>query len=292
MTTDYLIPPPMPASFGTEFKLPTYSQPLPLERLNPHENDADITFKEEEHVYFYKGQKLEKSVTEIVASYFTKFDRDSALRMMKNGKNWPRAEYMTKSGIVWTDAQILASWDKIGLYARHQGTWMHSQIERFLNALNITEGVEGTTPEINQFFEFYDKVIIAREILPFRTEWRICAHKHGFAGSVDFVGKLKNGEYVIIDWKRSQKLSTSLNNSYGKRGLHPLEHIEDTEASKYFLQLNIYRYVLQEYYGIKISSMILASFHPKLPTFFCLDVPVWDNEVSLVLKDLEMNKSE
>jgi len=287
---DYTIPPELPVNFGIGFKPHSYSQPLPLERLNPHPHDKDISFDEPNHVYFYKGGKIDVSVTGVVENYFSKFDKHAALNSMKNGRKWPRPEYMNKQGVPFTDAQIFSMWDSTGLFARNQGTWMHLQIERYLNALNITEGAEGRAPELAQFFEFYDRVLAKNEILPYRTEWRICAPQQGIAGSVDFVGKAKDGSFVLVDWKRSKKLPESVGNSYGRRGLHPISHIEDTEASKYFLQLNIYRYILQEVYGLKISRVILASFHPHFSSFFSLDVPVWDAEVALVLKDVEAKR--
>jgi hypothetical protein len=73
---------------------------------------------------------------------------------------------------------------------------------------------------------------------------------------------------------------------YGKLGKYPLDHLDDCEASKYFLQLNMYRHILQKHYNIVVSSMTLTSFHPQASTYFCTDVPFWDTEVEKVLEDL------
>lgn len=89
---------------------------------------------------------------------------------------------------------------------------MHANIERILNKLETSLDV----PELMQFSQFDESVIKARNITPYRTEWRIAAPDLGIGGSVDFVGKLEDGSYVIIDWKRSKNLPKTMYVSYGK----------------------------------------------------------------------------
>jgi ATP-dependent exoDNAse (exonuclease V) beta subunit len=76
--------------------------------------------------------------------------------------------------------------------------------------------VDRNIPELLQFLEFKKEVLDATSIKPFRTEWRIHAADINIAGSVDFVGKTANNEYIIIDWKRSKNLSSSNKFSYGR----------------------------------------------------------------------------
>jgi hypothetical protein len=276
---DFAGRPATPVSFGEEFTVPAYSDTLPLENINEHELDKRIRFDEAPHEYFFDGKKVSTSVTAVVESYFEKFDAEEAITKMKRSGRWPRPEYMMKNGVVWTDAQIKAYWDGVGLFARNRGTWMHYNIERYLNNLVPSEDCQ----EMSMFYKFYDEVIVSEKVMPWRTEWRICDPEHDLAGSVDFVGKLPDGTYAIMDWKRSKNLANSLGNSYGRRGKAPLEHVEDTDASKYFLQLNIYRYILQKHYGIRVTKMILASFHPAENSYFQIHAPIWDGEVSTVL---------
>ena len=66
---------------------------------------------------------------------------------------------------------------------------------------------------------FYDDVIRAKDIQPYRTEWRIAAPDCGVAGSIDFVGKFPDNTYALVDWKRSKDLGGNLNNKYGKRAV-------------------------------------------------------------------------
>lgn len=274
-------PVPLTNFSGPAFHIPPYITPLPLETMNKHVLDSNIRFEEKGHKYYYEGKPMDRSVTALVDSFFGKFDADDAIAKMKKGNNWPRAEYMTKGGKVWTDEQIKTSWDMTGENARNRGTYLHWNIERIVNgyAACASDGL----PELKQFLDFYDEVVIPQKITPFRSEWRIAAPDLSLAGSVDFVGKEEGGDYVIMDWKRSKKLPTTLDNKYGKRGLPPLTHLDDCEGAKYSLQLNVYRYILQKYYGISVSKMILASFHPSLSGYFMISVPVMEAEVEAIL---------
>lgn len=277
------VKPETPISFGQEFHIEPYTQPLPLSIINVHELDEKITFDEDAHEYFVHGEKMQFSVTQIVESFFEKFDPDEAIIKMKRSARWPRPEYMMKNGTIWTDAQIKQYWDGVGQYARNRGTWMHYNIERYLNNLIPSEDL----PEMRMFYAFYDEVIAPRKIIPWRTEWRIHAPEHNLAGSVDFVGRAPDGTYVLMDWKRSKNLSTNMDSAYGRRGKAPLEHVDDCDGSKYTLQLNIYRYILQKHYNIKVSKMYLASFHPTANAYFSAEVPIWENEVKAVLEQVD-----
>ena len=136
---------------------------------------------------------------------------------------------------------------------------------------------------LQHFDQFYNEVVVKRGIEPWRTEWRIAAPDISLGGSVDFVGKCLDGTYAIIDWKRSKNLEANINNGYGRKAKTPLEHIDDCEGSKYFLQLNLYRYILQKYYNLNISTMILTSFHPNQAKYFHIDVPIWENEIESIM---------
>jgi hypothetical protein len=52
------------------------------------------------------------------------------------------------------------------------------------------------------------------------------------------------------------------------------------------LQLNIYCYLLEMYYQISVSRMVLASFHPNLERTFVLEVPRLSIEIGRIIDDL------
>jgi hypothetical protein len=255
-----------------------------LQLANPHPLDDSITFNEKDHVYTFRGQRVQHSVTEVVGSLCESFDATYAVDLMKKSRNWPRPDYSSRDGTPWTDEQIRQFWEGMGTYARNRGTWMHYNIERYFNGYAPATD----SPEISQFFSFHREVMAAAGIQPWRTEWRICDPRRSLAGSVDFVGRLPDGTFCIVDWKRSKKVKVSTSSStskgkFDKSMQAPLQHLDDSETQKYFLQLNVYRHILQTLYGVPVSRMMLGVFHPTLPAYQAVEVPLMDREVQLLL---------
>jgi ATP-dependent exoDNAse (exonuclease V) beta subunit len=147
---------------------------------------------------------------------------------------------------------------------------MHYNIERHFNGLTPSKNL----PEMSQFYNFEKLWITDQQVTPLRTEWKIAAPEWNLGGTIDFVGKKSDGTYVIMDWKRSLKLESNLTNSFSQKALPPIENVDDCDGIKYFLQMNLYKHILETKYNIKVSSMVLVSFHAKLPHFLAVEVPV------------------
>lgn len=254
--------------FGAGFKIPSNPDPLELEKLNAHENDSRLEFDSELHKYYIDGKPVLNSVTEIVGSFFEEFDAELAVTKMMGGRNWPRPEYLDKAGNPMEKEDILKKWESTGTFARNLGTYMHWNIEKYLNGID-----HEPSPEIQQFVNFNSAMIEDRDITPHRTEWRVFDPVRRIAGTIDFVGRRANGNYVIIDWKRAKDLQTKLANIY-RKAKPPLDYLDDCSGVKYSLQLNMYRYILQTYYGIIVDEMLVVSFHPNLENYFYFPVEV------------------
>ena len=73
---------------------------------------------------------------------------------------------------------------------------------------------------------------------------------------------------------------------------YPIDHIDECDGSKYFLQLNIYRYILHKYYDMSVSYMAVASFHPNTgDSYFMVEVPVWEREVESVFEEMASGRT-
>ena len=71
--------------------------------------------------------------------------------------------------------------------------------------------------------------------------------------------------------------------------LPPLSHIPDTSVWHYRLQLNIYAYIVQKYYGHSVSGMTIVCCHPDNEGEPWLDAVPWMvDDVEKVLKSDEM----
>ena len=69
---------------------------------------------------------------------------------------------------------------------------------------------------MRKFYAFKEKYITSRDIIPYRTEWKIYGEDESIAGTVDFVGKKPDGTFVIFDWKTTAAMHRKFHNEYGK----------------------------------------------------------------------------
>ena len=134
---------------------------------------------------------------------------------------------------------LIADWDVAADY----GTSAYEELERW-----IKDGIGPVaTKAINgkdwlQHYKLKSDIDILSEVIVYSTELSI-------AGTVDILAKDNStGLYEIIDWKTSKKIEMV---SYGqKMGTHEItKNIMDCNFYHYSLQLSLYRYILETYYG-------------------------------------------
>lgn len=265
-----------------------------LEVKNAHPLDDCILFNEHKHEYEVNGQPAAYSVTSAISRFFTPFNADAAIASMMSKKDWPRPEYIGSNGAALSVDEIKRIWEATRVGASSSGTSLHTEIETYINRFSglsnkqqLNDAVT-TSPELQQFIDFFRSRIIAEDIAPFRTEWRIAVRDGSLAGCIDFVGRRSDGTFVIGDWKRSRKFH-EWQSSYGKKCRPPLQHMPQCDASKYALQVNLYRYILEKYYGMTVSSMFVASFHSDLSSAGVMVVPRCDKEIHSMLASLHID---
>ena len=210
-------------------------------KMNNNIDDSLVFLEESTHTYSLKdNQDVEfTSVTTYVSEFFEKFDQLKIAKKLIN----TNIKYAHR-----TVEDIISDWDK----ARDYGTFVHKQIEDQLTGVSEATDLRAqyAVKWLNEFLNNRNHDLYAEKII-FSKELQI-------AGTMDILIRLKDSnEYVIIDWKTNKKLSKKSFNH--KMGTHPLtSNIEDCKYNVYAFQLSLYRYILEEYYGIKIKQQIIA----------------------------------
>ena len=145
---------------------------------------------------------------------------------------------------------------------------MHKQIENFLKG----QPYDSSTIELQHFLKFYNEQILKRGLTFDSAEYAIELKDSNIAGTVDALFKKPNGEYVIVDWKRSKHLIIDgYPKKYGfGRGLSVLAHLDNSSYYKYEVQQSFYKYILEKDYGIKVSSMILVVLYPDYDRYYTI----------------------
>ena len=258
------------------------------------------------HIRFYAhGHKYEiisdlrsryTSVTTWNKYLFPKFDADAVIANIMRGKNWnPQNKYWGQ-----TPEQIKASWFSSGASVAEAGTNLHEQIESFMNNSELPAGythrdllnhyrasedpvVRG--PEWQFFLKFVEE---NPDLKPYRTEWMIYHEDAKIAGSIDMIYENPDGSLSIYDWKRSKDITSE--NTWNKFALNPLvAHIPDTNFWHYALQLNTYKYILEDKYGRRIRELNLVRIHPDHPaqTYELIPVPILTKELDELFTELK-----
>lgn len=225
-----------------------------------HEREKRIEFEPKQHVYRIDGKEGFTSVTTKIGQFFPPFRRHMIIsQMVKSNKN--KMSYQ----------QISDLWESKASF----GSSVHELIENYL-----TDGIEptGITPDqqvcFDQFLDFWRK-LSERGIKCWRPEMRIFSEKFMLAGSIDLLVEFNDGSIELYDWKCLPLLRKNASHY----GYPPLQNYPDTNTSHYIVQLNLYKFILEEHYDIKIAAIHLVQLHHTLPTWQLVVLP--DNQQSI-----------
>lgn len=88
-------PPPAPTSFEEDYVLPAHYE-KPLQTINSHPLDSNLSFYEIPHVYTWNDVPTSASVTALAHGFEKPFIADEAIQLMKSSRSqaWPRLEYV------------------------------------------------------------------------------------------------------------------------------------------------------------------------------------------------------
>lgn len=250
------------------------------------QRDERISFIEETHVYLIDNvhDKEYYSVTQFVHQFIQHFDADHIINKMMISPKWKESKYYNK-----TKEAILEEWDTLRDTAAKLGTQMHLAIEQFYNVMidplsieqNQQDPETTSTIEYNYFLNFYKN---HNHLLPLRTEWRIFDEVYKIAGSIDMVFQDptdSSGKSICIyDWKRSKEIKEK---NWFQKCLPPLSHLDDCNYNHYSLQLNVYKFIIERNYGLRVTQLAIVVMHPNNANYIKIDIPVLDYEIECIM---------
>jgi hypothetical protein len=243
---------------------------------NRHPRDLCIEFDEPTHRYTVNGTSAGwSSCTGFLHSFFPHFDPDGTIRKMMKSPKWPQSKYYGMSA-----ADIKAQWSNSGKDASEAGTAMHLGIEMFHNsAEHLIDPAAKDSVEWRYFQNYWKEC--GEDLEPYRTEWEVWSEEHKLAGSIDMIYRRKSdGKFVIYDWKRSKDIKTA--NDF-ESGYPPLNHLPNCNYWHYTLQLNVYKWFLETFYGLEVAELYLIILHPDNTNYRRLRLNILEDEVQDML---------
>lgn len=252
--------------------------------------DERISFEEEGHIYLLDDERQLTPVSSVYSKFFVPFDSDY----------WAERK---ASSMPITAEQLKEQWACDGQRASFAGTHLHKQIEEYLNGDQYMAPMcrftfdgkfvkEDKIIDIGTEIEYFKQFVRDVRFTPFRTEWRVFDEELGMAGTIDLIARCDDGTYEFYDWKRSKSLIDETghvckSNKFETCGINGLEHIYDCSFWHYALQQNLYKYIVEKCYGLKISAMHLVVLHPHYPTYKIINVPALPDEIDVIVKTLK-----
>ena len=234
---------------------------------NKHGKDANV-YTDNNH--FYLGSQKLIGTTRIISNFFPTFDAEYWAGI--------KAPLMGK-----TPQQLLDEWDRKGKESAEAGTKLHQRIDDYYHHKEIQ-----TDDKDYALFKLFAN---AYKLNPYRSEWAIYDEDSGIVGVVDMLD-CSNGEYILYDWKRSEKVVEGgqpiAKNKFDEHGLKPIENVPNTDYWHYALQLSFYRYILEKNYGIRIKESRLVVLHPTLNLPVVLTTPYMIDEVNKIIAVMKM----
>ena len=237
--------------------------------LEKRRQELDLTFIEEEHLYFMKD------LDGVVKTNFP-----SVSKIIKKFHKWFDAEAMSlkmTGGDVEGAAQLREEWKKSGIMSTNLGSRVHFELEK--NLINRHEDYKEVRQPIfevneeqiirsdnmiNAGKEFLN-LMIERGAVLLDTEIVLGDPEEQYTGQPDKVWIMENKNkdgfgFVITDWKTNQPKNFKVQH-YTGRMYHPFNEYHDTALSHYYIQLPLYgRLLLKMLKGTKYeNSKLLGS---------------------------------
>jgi hypothetical protein len=236
------------------------------ELLEKRRNELDITFVEEEHIYYMRDvdgvlRKTFPSVSKLIKKFHKAFDAEGTALRMSNGD--PEAA-----------AELQEQWKQAGSYATNMGSRVHFELETEAVSRNgnykdvrqpIFECDETQLTRSNNMIKAgkdFLTLMEERGAVLLDTEIVLGDNELGYTGQPDKCWLMLNKEQtdfglVITDWKTNQPKNFEVQHYTGKM-FSPFNEYHDTALGHYYLQLPLYaRLLLKMLKGTKYENLKL-----------------------------------
>ena len=243
----------------------------------------DFKFFEDGHYYTYKDKSIGISVTRFIAEYENEFNQQEVAERVALKENKSVED-------------ILAEWKYKADFACCKGTTCHEFSQ------SLWSGNKYEMLKFDMSDEYYQSVFkIHRQAENFYRDYKehlehlidelpIGSEEYNIASCVDhlFYNKLTGG-LVLVDYKTNSTLKgyndTEYNRRYTKKMKVPLHKIEDDSLHHYYIQLSIYKFLIEKYTGLKVDEMFIVYMSENIENYEIIPMPYLKKEVEKILKN-------
>ena len=280
----------------------------------------DFKFFEDGHYYEYKGKRVGISVTRLIEEYCNEFDSQAVAEKVaeKNLKNYEYAktqlqlynpleiggndclerydELKKMLEFPITVADVLNEWQLKNDIACEKGHFGHLYAQSLWNGEiyqeHIKDGLETVKIPLEKIKQqadnFYNDYKDKLEHLG--DEVVVGSYEYDIASAIDhlFYNKLTGG-LVLVDYKTNSILKgyndDIKNRKYTKKMKVPLHKIDDDALHHYYIQLSIYKFLIEKYTGLKVDEMFIVYMSENIENYEIIEIPYLKEEVEKILEN-------
>ena len=243
----------------------------------------DFKFYEDGHYYTYKDKPVGITVTRIIDEYENEFNQQEVAEKCAIKQNISVSE-------------ILAEWKYKADFACAKGTTCHEW------AQSLWSG-EKWNPLLFDNSEEFKKARkeICEQAIMFKHDYQdhlehlqdelvVGSAEYDIASAIDhlFYNKLTGG-LVLVDYKTNSTLKgyndSEYNRRYTKKMKVPLHKIDDDALHHYYIQLSIYRFLIEKYTGLKVEEMFIVYMSENIENYEIIEIPYLKKEVEMILEN-------
>lgn len=280
---------------------------------------GNFKFFENGHYYEYKGKRVGISVTSFIEQYCNEFDAQTVAEKVatKNKKNYDYAtaqlEYYNPLVLGYdgcrekyeelqemlkqptTVQEVLDEWEYKNKFACEKGSTCHEYVQSmwsgekwkvklFDNSEEYRKAVAKIMYQANDFCQDY-----INRLEHLADEFVVGSEEYDIASAIDhlFINKLTGG-LVLVDYKTNSDMHKT--EKYAKDMKVPLQHLKDFTLNHYYIQLSIYKYLVEKYTNLKIEEMFIVYFSENIENYEIIEIPYLYEEVRKILELRRANK--
>ena len=227
--------------------------------IKPEDISQQIKFDAASHTYADLSGNSLISVSRMISLYKPPFDPGGHItRAVANREGK-------------TPKEVKDGWEKMKNDASDMGHDFHSQAESYIKTGVISEGT------YKDVVEQFSKISFPG---PLKSEIMLFSPTYKLAGTCDVLSMIDDKNLELSDFKTNKRIR--LKSKYKTKLLHPLDHYDECEINNYAVQLNLYKFMLEEH-GFKVHKITLYHINPETRKIDTYDIPNIKKDIKKLL---------
>ena len=241
-----------------------------------------IDFHEEEHFYTINDYRFGISATSLIETYAQEFDSDGISQMVANKRGISQKEVLDE----WKKENEFSCIKGSCIHLKAQSLWMGTDYEIDYNTIDDTIDKDRLKKEYDimskQATDFYNDYKDMYDMI--QDEFIVWSKEFDIAGSIDGIMYNKNTQQCcILDFKSNKDLQ--FKSKYRKKMKVPLHKLDDVNGQHYYIQLSIYKYLIEKYTNIKVDELFIVYFNINADSYEIIEIPYLKKEVEEILEN-------